>query len=148
MLAFLNIGTPELILILFVALMLFGGEKLPGLARTLGKGIRDFKDASEGVKREINNQIYNFEEKTPEPAKTETPEEAATAPSTATAAPTAPATETKEEKPAPKPIVVDTTPVEGTMQYGGYTPPAAEEKPRETDIDKLTSEANSIHPNK
>ncbi|PTQ99474.1 sec-independent protein translocase protein TatA [Mucilaginibacter yixingensis] len=143
MLAFLNIGTPELILILFVALMLFGGEKLPGLARTLGKGIRDFKDASEGVKREINNQIYNFEEKTPEPAKTETPAEPATPPVAET-----PATETKEEKPAPKPIVVDTTPVEGTMQYGGYSHPAAEEKPRETDIDKLANEANSIHPNK
>lgn len=62
-LLFLNIGTPELLLILFVALLLFGGEKLPELARGLGKGIRDFKDASEGVKREIHNQINNFEEK-------------------------------------------------------------------------------------
>ncbi len=62
-LLFLNIGTPEMILILFVALLLFGGEKLPQLARGLGKGIRDFKDASEGVKREIHNQINNFEEK-------------------------------------------------------------------------------------
>ena len=50
-------------LILFVALMLFGGKKLPELARGLGKGIRDFKDASEGVKREINSQIDNFEAK-------------------------------------------------------------------------------------
>ncbi|HEY9196580.1 MAG TPA: twin-arginine translocase TatA/TatE family subunit [Mucilaginibacter sp.] len=64
---FLNIGTGEMVLILFAALMLFGGEKLPGMARTLGKGLRDFKDASEDVKREINNQINNFEEK-----KTET----------------------------------------------------------------------------
>jgi len=62
---FLNIGTPEMILIMFVALMLFGGEKLPVIARGLGKGIRDFKDASEGVKREINNQINNYEEKKP-----------------------------------------------------------------------------------
>ena len=54
-LLFLNIGTGEMVLILFAALMLFGGEKLPGLARSLGKGIRDFKDASEDVKREINN---------------------------------------------------------------------------------------------
>ncbi|QJD96726.1 twin-arginine translocase TatA/TatE family subunit [Mucilaginibacter robiniae] len=65
---FLNIGTPELILILFVALLLFGGEKLPELARGLGKGIRDFKDASEGVKREIHNQINNFDTK-PEPSE-------------------------------------------------------------------------------
>jgi len=62
-LLFLNIGTSEMVLILFVALMLFGGDKLPGLARGLGKGIRDFKDASEGVKREIANQIENYEDK-------------------------------------------------------------------------------------
>ena len=60
---FLNIGGGEMILIVFAALMLFGGEKLPELARGLGKGIRDFKDASEDVKREINNQINNYEEK-------------------------------------------------------------------------------------
>jgi len=64
---FLNIGTPELVIILFVALLLFGGNKLPELARGLGKGIRDFKDASEGVKREIHNQINNFDEKPTEP---------------------------------------------------------------------------------
>jgi sec-independent protein translocase protein TatA len=60
---FLNIGGGEMVLILFAALMLFGGNKLPELARGLGKGIRDFKDASEDVKREINNQINNYEDK-------------------------------------------------------------------------------------
>jgi sec-independent protein translocase protein TatA len=62
-LLFLNIGTPEMILIIFVALLLFGGNKLPEIARGLGKGIRDFKDASEGVKRELHNQINSFDEK-------------------------------------------------------------------------------------
>ena len=79
-LLFLDIGGPELMLILFVSLLLFGGDKLPELARGLGKGIRDFKDASEGVKREINNQIDNFESKKAAeiaPAEnTETPEPA------------------------------------------------------------------------
>ncbi|HVV54961.1 MAG TPA: twin-arginine translocase TatA/TatE family subunit [Mucilaginibacter sp.] len=70
-LLFLNIGGPEMILIIFVALLLFGGEKLPEIARGLGKGIRDFKDASEGVKREITNQIYNYEEKKTETADAE-----------------------------------------------------------------------------
>ena len=46
-------------MILFVVLLLFGGKKLPELARGLGKGIRDFKDASDGVKREIHNNINN-----------------------------------------------------------------------------------------
>ena len=53
----------DLMVIMFIALLLFGGEKLPELARGLGKGIRDFKDASEGVKREINKQINSYEEK-------------------------------------------------------------------------------------
>jgi TatA/E family protein of Tat protein translocase len=70
---FLNIGTGEMVLILFAALMLFGGEKLPDLARGLGKGIRDFKDASEDVKREINNQINNYEDKKTETQVKETP---------------------------------------------------------------------------
>ena len=62
-LLFLNIGGSEMVLILGVALLLFGGDKLPELARGLGKGIRDFKEASEDVKRELNNQINNFEDK-------------------------------------------------------------------------------------
>ena len=62
-LLFFDIGGGEIILIMLVALLLFGGEKLPELARGLGKGIRDFKDASEGVKREIANQIDSYESK-------------------------------------------------------------------------------------
>jgi sec-independent protein translocase protein TatA len=88
-LLFLDIGGGELMLILFVALMLFGGKKLPELARGLGKGIRDFKDASEGVKREINSQIDNFEAKKAEDA------------AKATAAATAATTETVAASPAP-----------------------------------------------
>ncbi|HEY8781525.1 MAG TPA: twin-arginine translocase TatA/TatE family subunit [Mucilaginibacter sp.] len=57
-----------MILIVFVALMLFGGEKLPEIARGLGKGIRDFKDASEGIKREINEHINSLDEKRAETA--------------------------------------------------------------------------------
>ena len=56
-LLFLNLGTQEVILIMFAVLLLFGGEKLPELARGLGKGIREFKDASDGVKREIHRNI-------------------------------------------------------------------------------------------
>jgi len=57
LLEFLNMGGGEIMLILAVVLLLFGGKKLPELARGLGKGIRDFKDASEGVKREIHRNI-------------------------------------------------------------------------------------------
>ncbi|MFD2874526.1 twin-arginine translocase TatA/TatE family subunit [Mucilaginibacter ximonensis] len=74
-LLFFEFTPPEILLILFVVLLLFGGDKLPGLARGLGKGIRDFKEASEGVKREINNQIDNYDKKKeePKPAAEETP---------------------------------------------------------------------------
>jgi sec-independent protein translocase protein TatA len=58
-----NLFSSDMIIIVFVALLLFGGEKLPEIARGLGKGIRDFKDATDGVKREINNQINSYEEK-------------------------------------------------------------------------------------
>lgn len=59
---FLNMGTPEIMLIMFAVLLLFGGKKLPELARGLGKGIREFKDASDGVKREIHKNINNVSE--------------------------------------------------------------------------------------
>ncbi len=75
-LLFFEFGAGEIMFIMLVALLLFGGDKLPELARGLGKGIRDFKDASEGVKREITNQIDNFEAKKTqqaEAAKVETP---------------------------------------------------------------------------
>jgi sec-independent protein translocase protein TatA len=63
-----NLFSGDMLIILFFVLILFGGEKLPEIARGLGKGIRDFKEASEGVKREINNQINSFEEKKSEEA--------------------------------------------------------------------------------
>jgi len=53
----LNMGGGEIALIMVAVLLLFGGKKLPELARGLGKGIREFKDASEGVKREIHRNI-------------------------------------------------------------------------------------------
>ncbi len=77
-LAFLNIGTQEMILIVIVLLLLFGGKKLPELARGLGKGIREFKDASEGIKREISDQINNFEKDVDEKKTAEIPSSSVT----------------------------------------------------------------------
>lgn len=61
-----------MILIFLVVLLLFGGKKLPELARGLGKGLREFKDASDGIKREIHNNINTVSEVTADIEKTVT----------------------------------------------------------------------------
>jgi sec-independent protein translocase protein TatA len=48
-----GLGSTEMILILVVILFFFGAKKLPELARGLGKGIREFKDATKEVKENI-----------------------------------------------------------------------------------------------
>ena len=44
----MRLGTTEIILILAVVLLLFGGKKIPELMKGLGKGMKEFKDASKG----------------------------------------------------------------------------------------------------
>ncbi len=43
------IGTTEIVIILIIVLLLFGGRKIPELMRGLGRGIKEFKDASKGI---------------------------------------------------------------------------------------------------
>jgi sec-independent protein translocase protein TatA len=52
-----GIGGPELLLIFILSLMLFGGKKLPELARGLGRSVREFKRAAAGVEQEIRRAI-------------------------------------------------------------------------------------------
>ena len=51
------IGTTELVLLSGLALLLFGGKKLPELMRGMGRGIRDFKDAVNEPVEEIKKSI-------------------------------------------------------------------------------------------
>ena len=51
------IGTQEIILIVIAILILFGGRKIPELMKGLGKGIREFNDAKNNVKSEIEDGI-------------------------------------------------------------------------------------------
>ena len=48
-----GIGTTELIIIMFIILLIFGAKKLPELAQGLGKGIREFKKASNEIQDEL-----------------------------------------------------------------------------------------------
>jgi sec-independent protein translocase protein TatA len=45
----------ELVILLLIIVVLFGGKKIPELAKGLGKGIREFNDAKDGIKSEIEN---------------------------------------------------------------------------------------------
>ena len=56
-LAFFNLGPWEILLILIVILILFGAKRLPELARGLGKGINEFRDAVDSSKKEIVNSL-------------------------------------------------------------------------------------------
>jgi sec-independent protein translocase protein TatA len=51
---FLNLGGGEVVLILFVILLMFGGKGIPSIAKTLGKGIREFKNATNDIQRDIH----------------------------------------------------------------------------------------------
>lgn len=51
------IGGWELIAIIFVVLLLFGAKRIPELARGMGKGLREFKEATKEVKDELEESI-------------------------------------------------------------------------------------------
>jgi TatA/E family protein of Tat protein translocase len=52
-----SIGMPELILIFVIALIVFGPKKLPEIGKSLGKGLAEFKKASEDLKKTIEHEI-------------------------------------------------------------------------------------------
>ena len=96
-----SLGGGELLVILLFVLLFFGSKNIPSLARGLGKGIREFKDAMNGVQSEIRQGMYEVEKQArleDEPAK----------PAPVIAEQTvAPAAEVKPEE-APAPAVLPT----------------------------------------
>jgi sec-independent protein translocase protein TatA len=50
-----GLGIGELILIFSILIILFGAKKIPELARGLGKGIREFKDAAKDISKEVED---------------------------------------------------------------------------------------------
>tara|TARA_B100000315_G_C14100596_1_gene373538 strand:- start:206 stop:466 length:261 start_codon:yes stop_codon:yes gene_type:complete len=57
-----GIGTTELVIILVIALLVLGPRKLPELARSLGRGLAEFRKATSGVTEEIDNARIMLEE--------------------------------------------------------------------------------------
>lgn len=61
LLAFLNLGPGELIAIVVVILLLFGGKKIPELMRGLGKGVKSFKQGMNEVEDEIKKPLEELD---------------------------------------------------------------------------------------
>lgn len=56
-----NIGVPELLIILLVALVVFGPRKLPDLGRSLGQGLREFRRHTSGVTEEFKAGLQDIQ---------------------------------------------------------------------------------------
>ena len=56
-------GGPELLVIVFIILLLFGGRKLPELMRGLGKGIREFNNAKANIESEVKENMKEIDSK-------------------------------------------------------------------------------------
>ncbi len=62
-LAFIEgLGGPEMLLIMFIVLLLFGANRLPELAKGIGKSVREFKKAASGVEEEVRRAMEETEE--------------------------------------------------------------------------------------
>ncbi len=64
------LGVPELIFIFILALLIFGPKKLPEIGRTVGKGLAEFRKASNDLKRSINTELALDEQPAPPPVRT------------------------------------------------------------------------------
>ncbi len=100
-LAFIEgIGGPELVMILFIILLLFGANRLPDLARGLGKSVREFKKATSGIEDQIRDAMAEKPEPTPESQRFAPKPVVVPPQNTEPAAPSAPAPTTPNPPPS------------------------------------------------
>ena len=90
-----GVGGPELLMVMVIVLVLFGGKKLPEFAKGLGKSLREIKKATSGVEEEFKRAMDDE----PERPKTTTP--SATVPAVTT--PDQAVSDIPVDKPAAKP---------------------------------------------
>lgn len=63
-LLFMGIGTQELLFIILIILILFGGKKIPELMKGFGKGVKSFKDGMNGIEENLKDTDIKKEEVT------------------------------------------------------------------------------------
>jgi len=80
--AILDIGSTEILVIMLVVLLLFGSKRMPDLARSFGKTLREFKKATSGLEAELKRAM---EEPPPPPPRANPRPAAATTPSAGSA---------------------------------------------------------------
>jgi sec-independent protein translocase protein TatA len=80
-----NIGPLEIIIVLVIVLLIFGPKRLPDLGKSLGRGMREFKDSVTG--KDKGEDHPSIEEPTPQAAPTVTPTSAEEEPARPTSAP-------------------------------------------------------------
>ncbi len=106
-----SVGTPEILLILVIALLLFGPQKLPELGKSLGRAIREFKKASSELQETIEREVEEVKRtsgdgpRPPAQGPSGLPAGAMPPPSAPMPPPPPPAEESKEAPPAPPPPV-------------------------------------------
>ncbi len=79
-----NLGMPELILILALALLLFGPQKLPEIGKQVGKALGEFKRTSNDLKRTIEDEMDRATKETPSGEPPPSPAPTGTAPAAGT----------------------------------------------------------------
>ena len=62
-LLFFNLGGGEIFVILMIVLLFFGSKRIPEVARNLGRGIRQFKDAADDIQRDITDSVSDVRKK-------------------------------------------------------------------------------------
>ena len=142
---FLGIGGNELILILLFAFLIFGPDKLPEIARTIGRAIAKFRDAQNEVNEVIRTEVYD---PLKDEAKNDTPVQKAAEKAAALNKPEPPKTETfaerkarydkiRAERKAKEDAAKAAAEAKAAGQDGAGSTPAASEPPHEPTNDEL-----------
>src|SRR5438552_2986704 len=114
-----TLGGPEVILILVIALIVFGPRRLPEIGKSMGKMLAEFRKASNDFKRTIEDEIEAENRKEPEPPRLAAPELSASS-SVATATPESTAAPASEVAPLSSTMA----PASPTTAEGLSAPPA------------------------